>query len=877
MDSSERSGQREPAETGSEATQVPAGQTPRRLVGGLTPGPARHLFPLFGVFMTVLALDVFLLIMLPYMMATGTDSEWATSGRLSFLGASVLSGLVFGTLAGVVADRRGHSPWWFLAGHLGTFASPLLALSGMLDQGTLMPRLVVFGVGLAGTLAAFFSVQSSPQTGEGPLSPLTRRLSRFWFSFSNIYLGIALLVIFVIALHLGTWWEELYGARSARTRFYTAWWFGALLLLSAFSMIAATFRKYPWRLDQTGWIATHTSLVLIVVGSFMTFWGKEEGSMDIMEGKSKNYFTVDTHTRFAVEQLRKGHGGSTWEPIWESRNRFDSDSSVTRPDEAYEVREGASPLFNFVVDRYYAHGRQKVTWHNDSKDSRAAIELSVDAGGMRPRKIALVSGDARSFSGEMKPLNLSLIDVPSMYDQVGLAYRGGRHELDQAAVVVKNPEGVELLRIPLDLTQIPESRRTERGTDLIGEEHPIPGTNARLKLSTYYDEWSQQIGMAARDESPGKPINPAVRLSLLGPEGVSDHRTAFAFATKLSEPGEADSALKDWFKHYPDLRVYLDYIPPFPLEPLYLIFLREGNSFSWAMELSEGQRRSGTVTEGVPLDLGLRFMATPTRVITHLREEIDWEFRSHKPASNAAPNEGEIARVRVNDEFLWISPGTYSQPFNLGDRDYRIRWFHPRIDLGFELYLRDFHRDFYPGIREAQTYESYLFLTHPEKFPTATPIKIDMNHPLRLDGWRLYQSRFTSPSGGGPEVTVLQVNRDPGLTVLYPACGLLVLALVVVFTQKPLLRALTRWLKAKSCQPGTVFLIAALKIVSTFLATLPGIILILLIPEGAMQGVGALLVGVGLALESWICHRWLRPYFERAASSPHSLQTGVAL
>ena len=74
-------------------------------------------------------------------------------------------------------------------------------------------------------------------------------------------------------------------------------------------------------------------------------------------------------------------------------------------------------------------------------------------------------------------------------------------------------------------------------------------------------------------------------------------------------------------------------------------------------------------------------------------------------------------------------------------------------------------------------------------------VKIDMNHPLRLDGWRLFQSRFDARSA--KEETVLQVNRDPGLSVTYPACVVLLLGLVIVFTQKKhYLKAMGKRLRA---------------------------------------------------------------------------------
>jgi protein-S-isoprenylcysteine O-methyltransferase Ste14 len=120
------------------------------------------------------------------------------------------------------------------------------------------------------------------------------------------------------------------------------------------------------------------------------------------------------------------------------------------------------------------------------------------------------------------------------------------------------------------------------------------------------------------------------------------------------------------------------------------------------------------------------------------------------------------------------------------------------------------------------------------------------------------------------------VNRDPGLAVLYPACGLLVIALVVVFTQKPFLKSLMKRLKARSSAPETVFLAAICTILATFFATLPGIVMIIMMPEGAMQGIGALVVVLGLVLESWFVHSYLRPRLDRQIPSPSNRATGVS-
>ncbi len=118
--------------------------------------------------------------------------------------------------------------------------------------------------------------------------------------------------------------------------------------------------------------------------------------------------------------------------------------------------------------------------------------------------------------------------------------------------------------------------------------------------------------------------------------------------------------------------------------------------------------------------------------------------------------------------------------------------------------VKDIRRD--PGTTVAKTFESYLWLDDHEKAADKPlPVKIDMNHPLRYKGWRLFQSRFSS---GTSETTFLQVNRDPGRLLLYVACTLLAAGLVIAFFQKPFLRALGRRLKRSNASPEKRFLAA---------------------------------------------------------------------
>ena len=841
---------------------------PAARAGGLRRAGRKELLPVFAVFMTVLTIDLLLVLMLPFLATQNTDSAWSSTDCLAFLGASVVAGLAFGMLTSVVADLRGESPWWFLVGHLGAWLAPVLWGLDLAQDKPLVARMIVFGTCLGMTLLSFFILSSYGRNKQAEFSPLTRGMGRLWFACSNIWFGIGLLIAFAIAMHLGTWWEHKYGPRSAGHVFYTSWWFGGLLLLCAMSMVSATFRKYPWRIDQTGWIATHSALVLIVIGAFMTFWGKQEGEMVLKEGQSSTQFNVDTQRRLIVERKlinapRSAQGSADmfnrpWEGLLDVPTRFDLDSSETQINRTVQVNDpSGSPCFKFKIKDYLPSANPITKRTNNNAQRNHALIAEVKQGKRPPQEIAIVQGDEKRNPVHLGPLELVMYPLPPDSPNLVAAIKGGKEIGPQGHCVVSTRDGKELLRVPVPHTPAVTSEPQPNGRSVSEVSVPVPGTKASILLKSYFDSFNIQQDGSSVDASPGKPRNPALLIELQGEGEAVDERFAYSFMPAMNQkPGEGQMG-SERFKHFPDLQVDYEYAPRLELPPGALIFAAsENHPMIYVMDVLSGERLTGEVVPGKPLDLGLRFQFTPKEIFTNFEEELVWEFKDHKPGAF------EVASVEHNGEEKFLLLDRLTTTFT-GDDGYlyRIKWQRPNADLGFKLHLRDFHRDFYPGAKDAKTFESYLWLTHDQKYPEPTGIKIDMNHPLRLDGWRLFQARF-GPDG---KTTILQVNRDPGTSLLYPACALLTLALVIVFSQKPFLRALGRRLKKIGATPLTKLMWAVGKVVMTFLATIPGILLLLSTPEGPMQGFSVVVVVMGLVLESLFLHFWWRPRLEQAA------------
>lgn len=91
------------------------------------------------------------------------------------------------------------------------------------------------------------------------------------------------------------------------------------------------------------------------------------------------------------------------------------------------------------------------------------------------------------------------------------------------------------------------------------------------------------------------------------------------------------------------------------------------------------------------------------------------------------------------------------------------------ITLPFELKLLDFVLDRYPGSMSPSSYASEVILfDHKENI--TIPFRIHMNHILKYNGYRFYQSSYDNDEKG----TILSVNHDgPGIFVTYTGYFLL--------------------------------------------------------------------------------------------------------
>lgn len=118
----------------------------------------------------------------------------------------------------------------------------------------------------------------------------------------------------------------------------------------------------------------------------------------------------------------------------------------------------------------------------------------------------------------------------------------------------------------------------------------------------------------------------------------------------------------------------------------------------------------------------------------------------------------------------------HSKPMSiiLGGQKFFVSWMLSYRELPFEIYLKDFVLDRYPGSMSPASYASEVVVKSGDK---EFNYRIFMNNVLDYEGYRFYQSSYDQDELG----TVLSVNKDPGKIPTYIGYFLLCFGMFLSF------------------------------------------------------------------------------------------------
>ncbi len=107
---------------------------------------------------------------------------------------------------------------------------------------------------------------------------------------ASLKLAVILLLLSLFALAAATIVESAAGTETAGRTVYYALWFQLLMGVLTANIIASIAVHYPWGKRRLGFLMTHSALVIVVIGSTVTFLAKTEGQLALWEGESASRF-----------------------------------------------------------------------------------------------------------------------------------------------------------------------------------------------------------------------------------------------------------------------------------------------------------------------------------------------------------------------------------------------------------------------------------------------------------------------------------------------------------------------------------------------------------------------------------------------------------
>ncbi len=560
----------------------------------------------------------------------------------------------------------------------------------------------------------------------------------------SLRLGATILASLIFALGAATVIESSRGSEQALARVYQSAWFTLLLAMLSLNMLAAVAVRWPLRRQHLGFVLTHASIVLILIGAWTTHHFGLDGQLIIAEGESRDTFVGQQ------EMLGVSYGGETVTAELESP--IGGLEEVERPIMPELLHESLGA--RITVERYVPDSSVVERMTDDGAEAREAVQISFARG----------NSDETAWLVEGKPSHVGpasiayrLADAEQM---IGFSAGEDRRTWISEGLVSVTIDDIRTDILLADCLQSPVA---------IGSSgYRIKGVNVWTHASIGPDG---KIGNIS-----SLPTNPAVELTISGngatESDVVDRRLVF------SEYPEIDANLDD--HHLENLRVtFTCPVVPKPetdveiiLGPDNMIFAR----FAW----------EGTPEEVVRLDFGLPVETPwPGRLLTLVRHFTHAKLNTETvPLERVRPDRVAALLVRVRkgeiDERIWVRRG-HVTPVHLGGDTVRLVYTGQQQPFGFSVRLDHFRIDYYPGMQQPRSFRSQLTFTDRATGQREQRL-VRMNHPTSYGGLTFFQSSYQMDHGATR--SVLSVSRDPGMVITFSGYLGTFLGMVIVLVSR---------------------------------------------------------------------------------------------
>ena len=194
---------------------------------------------------------------------------------------------------------------------------------------------------------------------------------------ASVKLAVILIVVLAAVAAVATFVEVAKGRDYVLWYVYHSPWFAGLLGVLAVNVLAAAIIRFPWKIGQIPFLATHVGLLVLLAGAAWTFRDGIEGRLVLGEGEAADRMELNDRCQFRAEWT----GGQGRPDRWPAAFAF-VPGPVDRPrGEALDLGQGSG--VHLKLTRFYRHAEEHDDWvADDAGKSPPALKLAVaDAGG----------------------------------------------------------------------------------------------------------------------------------------------------------------------------------------------------------------------------------------------------------------------------------------------------------------------------------------------------------------------------------------------------------------------------------------------------------------------------------------------------------------
>lgn len=557
--------------------------------------------------------------------------------------------------------------------------------------------------------------------------------------FASLRLAVTLIVVLGIAFAVGTFLESHYGAHAAQVLIYRTKWLTLLFFLLALNLLASALDRIPWKKKHIGFLTTHLGIILMLAGALVTQALGIEGQVQIQEGNTEARMTLADPLLHVIEI----NSGQRWTfeinqhvfP-WSGREKLYADF--------------ATPFHAFLLRDYPKSKRNELIREN--KEGFPALHLSLK-GSMASIEDWLFLDHPEKSVAHLGPATVRFSREPIEVYEEKKTSEWGTLKFDF--------EDGGALEIPLD------SKST-------GKMFPLKETPYQVKVVRILKDAVVNGNELVEHSSEWQ--NPAVQLTLEG-KGLSERHTVFAnfpeFPTLHGmKPSEAHVRIAYHVSQFAS-----------ETEKNEIRFIYQEGALPHYQVKRGAEVKGGTLALNQEIETG--WMDFKFVVDTYYNQAIVEE--SYSPLPNISEDVEAVPMIQVElnkgteKKTVWLPQGEMVHAA-LSGSDFHLIYGLKTKPLGFQVELKDFMMDTDPGTERPASFKSQVILKDPMRGIEREHL-IQMNEPLKYNGFKLYQSAYHVESGK-PDTSIFTAAKDPGNPLKYTGAIVLVGGILMLFYTK---------------------------------------------------------------------------------------------